>query len=74
MACTKTFTAELMDVSRLWERKVEELLFLRVFGVLEVKDSLDRTSMKNCKNFMHWNVAPDALPESARCWLNDYNK
>ena len=34
MACTKTFTAELMDVSRLWdfnEKKVEKLLYLWVF-------------------------------------------
>ena len=50
MACTKTFTAELMDVSRLWslnEREVEELLFLwSLSGVLEVNDGLDRTGMK----------------------------
>ena len=34
IACTKRFTAELMDVSRLWdlnEKKVEELLYLLVF-------------------------------------------
>ena len=34
IACTKTFTAELMDVSGLWdlnEKKVEELLYLLVF-------------------------------------------
>ena len=34
MACTKTFTAELMDVSGLRdlnEKKVEELLYLLVF-------------------------------------------
>ena len=34
MACTKTFTAELMDVSGLWdlnEKKVEELLYLLIF-------------------------------------------
>ena len=33
-ACTKPFTVELMDVSRLWdlnEKKVEELLHLLVF-------------------------------------------
>ena len=49
IACTKTFTAELMDVSGLWdlnEKKVEELLYLLVFGVLEVKHDLDRTGMK----------------------------
>ena len=34
IACTKTFTVELMDVSGLWdlnEKKVEELLYLLVF-------------------------------------------
>ena len=34
IACTKPFTAELMDVSGLWdlnEKKVEELLYLLVF-------------------------------------------
>ena len=34
IACTKMLTAELMDVSRLWdlnENKVEELLYLLVF-------------------------------------------
>ena len=34
IACTKTFSAELMDVSRLWdlsEKEVEELLYLLVF-------------------------------------------
>ena len=34
IACTKIFTAELMDVSRLWDlnkRKIEELLYLLVF-------------------------------------------
>ena len=84
-ACTKTFTAELMDVSRLWglnERKVEEFFFWSLSGVLEVKDGLDRTGMKkiekNSKNFMHWNVTLDALPGSAKlvcvldCWLNNY--
>ena len=38
------FTAELMDVSRLWdlnEKKLEELLYLLVFGVLEVNDDID---------------------------------
>ena len=56
-----------------WE--VEELLYLLVFGVLEVKnEKID----KNGKNFMHWNVALDALPGSKRlvhvldCWLNDW--
>ena len=44
----KTFTEELVDISRLWdlnEQKVEELLYLSsglVFGVLEVKDDLHR--------------------------------
>ena len=49
-ACTKTVTAELMDVSGLWalnEINVEELLYLLVFGVLEVKYDLDRTGKKN---------------------------
>ena len=48
IACTKPFTAELMDVSGLCdlnEKKVEELLYLLVFGVLEVKYDLDRTGM-----------------------------
>ena len=34
IACTKRFTAELMDVSGLWDvndKKVEELLYLLVF-------------------------------------------
>ena len=31
IACTKAFTAELMDVSRLNKKKVEELLYLVVF-------------------------------------------
>ena len=34
VACTKTFTAKLMDVSGLWdfnEKKVEELLYLLIF-------------------------------------------
>ena len=73
--CTKTFTAELMDICGLLdlnEKKVEELLYLLIF-VLEVKDNLDKTE-KNC---MHWNVALDALPGSATFvrvmdrWLND---
>ena len=53
IACTKTFTAELMDISLLFyssenlnEKKVEELLYLLVFGVLEVKYDLDRTGKK----------------------------
>ena len=50
-------------------------------GILEVKDSLDRTGMKKQikqQQFTHLNVAPDALPGSARLvhvldhWLNDY--
>ena len=43
------------------EREVEELLYL-LFGVLEVKDGLDKTgikkSIKTAKKCMHWNVAP----------------
>ena len=38
-----------MDVSGLWDlndKKVEELLYLLVFGVLKVKYDLDRTGMK----------------------------
>ena len=50
MACTKTFTTELVDVSRLCglnEKKVEELLYLLpLSGVLEVKYDLDRTDIK----------------------------
>ena len=49
IAYTKAFTAELMNVPGLWglkEKKVEELLYLLVFGVLEVKHDLDRTGMK----------------------------
>ena len=36
IACTKTFTVELMNVYGLWdsnEKKVEKLLYLLVFGV-----------------------------------------
>ena len=50
MACTKTFIAELRDISRQWglnKKKVEELVFWSLSGVLEVKDGLDRTGMKN---------------------------
>ena len=49
IACTKMFTAELTDVSRLWDlnEKKEELLYLRsLFGVLKVKDDLDKTGRK----------------------------
>ena len=48
-AWAKTLTTELVNVSRLYnfdEQKVEELLYLLDFGVLEVKDDLD-TSKKN---------------------------
>ena len=44
-----------------------------------MKDSLDRTGMKYGQNLMHWNVAPDVLPGSARLVyvldhsLNDWN-
>ena len=47
------------------EKKIEELLyFWSLSGVLEVKD--DHAGMENKKQqiFMHWNVAPDALPGS----------
>ena len=46
IACTKPLAAVLMDISRLWDlnkKIVEELLYLLVFGVLEMKDGLDRT-------------------------------
>ena len=47
VACIKAVVAKLINVSGLWdlnEKKVEELLYLLVlFGVLEVKDDLDRT-------------------------------
>ena len=49
ITCTKLLTMELKDVSGLWdlnEKKVEELLYLLVFGVLEVKYDLDRKGMK----------------------------
>ena len=75
IACTKRFTPELMDVSGLWdlnENKIEELLYLLVFGVLEVKYDLDRTGKKidkSGKKYMHWNVPPDALPGSATIGL-----
>ena len=52
-------------------RRVALSIFWSLSGVLEMKDGLhvDRTGMKNIdedgKNFMHWNVAPDALPGSA---------
>ena len=40
------FTTKLMDISGLWDlnEKKEELLYLLVFGVLQVKD---RTGMNN---------------------------
>ena len=50
-------------------------IFWSLSGVLEVKYDLDRTGMK--RNFMHWNVTPDALPGSKRLvhvldrWLNN---
>ena len=52
VARTKAVAVELMNVSRLWdlnERKLEEFLsvFWSLFGVLEVKDGLDRTGKKN---------------------------
>ena len=50
VACTKALAAELMSVPGLWnlnEKKVEEFLCRLVFGVLEVKDGLDRTSKRN---------------------------
>ena len=51
VACTKVRAAELMNVSGIWdlnEQKVEEFLCLwSLFGVLEVKDGLDRASKKN---------------------------
>ena len=60
-----------MSVSGLWDlnkKKVDELLYLLVlFGVVEMKDSLDKTGMiEMAKYCMHWNVALDALPGSAR--------
>ena len=85
IACTQTFTVELMDISGLWdlsEKEVEELFYLLVFGVLEMKDDVGRKGRKNRKiqqkNCMHWNMAPDTLLGSATfvrvldCWLNDY--
>ena len=48
IVCTITSTTKLIDISRLWdlnEKKVEELLCLLVFGVLQVKDGLDRTDI-----------------------------
>ena len=49
VACTKAVVTELMNVPGLWDlnqKKVDELLRLLVFGVLEVKDGLDRTGFK----------------------------
>ena len=72
IAFTKVFTVELMDISGLWGLNhwtVKELLYLlarSLFGVLKVKDDPDRTGRKNDKYCMYWNVAPDALPGSAR--------
>ena len=51
----------------------------RVFGVLEVKDGLDRIGKKkldNGKNCMHWKVPLDGctswtLVRVLDCWLND---
>ena len=66
---------ELVDVSGLWdlnEQKVEELLYLLVFLWCPRSERWPRytTGRKNekktAKNCMHWNVASDALPESAR--------
>ena len=74
MACTKMFGIH-KDIWRGVHRCLQAMGLKRkesssvALLVLEVKDGLDRTGMKktdkNSKNFMHWNVAPDALPGSA---------
>ena len=72
IACTKLFTAELMDVSGLWYlNKKSCSISWSLFGILEVKDRLDRTDKKNRLKWQkpYWNVAPDALPGSATIGL-----
>ena len=68
------FTAELMDVSGLWdpnEKKVKELLYLLVYVWSPRSEGWPRYENidKNGKNFMYWNVSPDALPGSATIGL-----
>jgi hypothetical protein len=57
-------------------------VFWSLFGVLEVKDGLNRTGKKKKKKMatiacMQWSVLPDALPGSTTLvrvldrWLND---
>ena len=47
------------------EKKIEELLYLLVFGVLEVKSGLDRTVMNKIdKNGKKLHVLECALPGS----------
>ena len=82
MACTKPFTAELVDVSGLWdlnEKNEEELLYLLVFvwsPRSKAQPRQDRYEKidKNGKNCMHWDVAPDALPGPATlaCAVNGW--
>ena len=60
MVCTKTFTKELMDVSRLWDLNELKLLIFRFLSVvLKVKHGLDKIGRE--KN----GLAQDAVPESA---------
>ena len=61
---------ELLDVSGLWdlnEKKVEELLYLLVFGDYDLdktgRKKIDKNGKKHC---LHWNVASDVLPGSAK--------
>ena len=49
IACTKRFTTELIDISRLKDlnkKKIQELLYLLIFGILEAKYDLGRTGEK----------------------------
>ena len=82
-ACAKAMATELMNISGLWdldELKVGELLYLLVFGVLEVKDGLDRTGKKNrqktakiaCTGMCHRMYFLDM--QQLDRWLNSCNK
>ena len=55
-----------MGLKREESRRVALCIFWSLSEVLEVKDGLDRLGIKNRLKLTHWNVAPDALPGSAR--------
>ena len=80
----KRFTAELMDVSGLWdlnEKKVEELLYLLVFGVLEAKyDQVRKIDKKRqqlhaleratgCTSWICNNWTAGVTAVDTRCWI-----